>query len=313
MTHHSKTYGIHHITAVASAAAENLAFYRDILGLRLVKKTVNFDDPYTYHLYYGDGQGAPGTLLTFFPWENLPQGKPGAGMVTSVAFGIPVRSVDFWIDRLRRNGRTLKTEERFEKPVIQLTDPDGLPLELIGMENPPPTAAWSESPIDAALGITGFHSASATLRSLKEIRHFLTEMMGMTLQDSEKNRFRFRTDSRTGPGRFFDVRVDPTAPKGNGGTGTVHHIAFRAENDADQAAWRNRLRQSGLEVTAVRDRKYFRSIYFHSPGGILFEIATDPPGFEVDEPASELGKGLKLPKQYEGMRGEIENRLPALA
>ncbi|MFP4350647.1 MAG: ring-cleaving dioxygenase, partial [Desulfococcaceae bacterium] len=240
-------------------------------------------------------------------------GRPGAGMVTSLAFGIPVRAVDFWIDRLRDNGRTVTTEERFGEPIIQLNDPHGLPLELIGMDNPPSTGVWAESPVDAAHGITGIHSAAATLNSLEEIRSLLTEVMGMTLQNSEKNRFRFRTDSRHAPGHFYDIMVDPKAPAGRIGTGTVHHIAFRTENDEQQATWRKRLHQAGLEVTGVRDRKYFRSIYFHSPGGVLFEIATDPPGFEVDESASELGKGLMLPRQYKSKRGEIENRLPVLA
>ena len=311
---HTKQYipGIHHITAVASSAAANLAFYEKVLGLRLVKQTVNFDDPYTYHLYYGDAQGTPGTILTFFPWENLPQGKPGSGMVTAVAFAIPRQSVDFWVNRIDGAGIEMQTEERFGEPVLRFVDPHGLPLELVGVMTPPSTIYWEDGPVTETHAITGFHSATATVNRLEEIKGLLLDVMGMTLKERENNRYRFRLESHKAPGHIYDVVFDPEAPAGRPGGGTVHHIAFRTEDGESQTVWQSLLRQSGFGVTDVRDRNYFRSIYFHSPGGVLFEIATDPPGFSVDENLEELGTSLKLPNQYEHMRETIENQLPPL-
>lgn len=304
--------GIHHITAVSSSAAENLAFYENVLGQRLVKQTVNFDDPYTYHLYYGDAEGTPGTILTFFPWENLPQGRPGAGMISAIAFAVPSKSIDFWIQRIDASGIAIKTEERFGEPVIQFADPHGLPIELIGVADLPSTAYWHKSPIPGEYAISGFHSATATLNSLEEKKDLLEDVMGLTLHDQTNNRYRFKMENTASPGHFYDLVVDPQAPTGRPGGGTVHHIAFRTDNDATQSAWQSTLRNSGMGVTGVRDRKYFRSIYFHSPGGVLFEIATDPPGFSVDEPVEKLGSALKLPAQYEHIRADIETRLPLL-
>ena len=312
MTTKTKISGIHHITAVTSSAAENLKFYENFLGLRMVKQTVNFDDPYTYHLYYGDAQGSPGTILTFFPWENLPTGRPGTGMVTAITFAIPVQSVDFWIGRFKKQGIGIKLNERFGDPVIQLTDPHGLPVELIGTANLPPTAYWQESPIPETNAIAGLHSATATLKSLEQNKTLLVELLDMTLFDQQHNRYRFKMDGPHSPGQFYDIVVDPKGPSGRPGGGTVHHIAFRTDNDTTQSLWQSILRKSGTSVTEVRDRKYFRSIYFHTPEGVLFEIATDPPGFTLDESTDELGSSLKLPDQYEPMRADIERRLPIL-
>ena len=304
--------GIHHITAVTSSAAENLAFYEKILGLRLVKKTVNFDDPFTYHLYYGDAKGSPGTILTFFPWENLPRGKPGAGMVTAIAFAIPRTSIAFWTRRIGAQAIRVEKSDRFGDPVLQFADPHGLPIELIATSDPPPTAHWTEGPIEKAHAVTGFHSATATVNGLEENNNLLREVMGMTLHEQENHRYRFRMTATEAPGHFLDVVYDPKAPLGRPGGGTVHHIAFRTENDASQLRWQSILRKSGVGVTDVRDRKYFRSICFHIPAGVLFEIATDPPGFSVDESAHELGSSLRLPEQYEPKRAEIAPRLPRL-
>ena len=304
--------GIHHITAVTSSAANNLAFYEKILGLRLVKKTVNFDDPYTYHLYYGNTQGSPGTLVTFFPWENLLQGKPGAGMVTAIAFAIPRPSMDFWAQRITATGTAIQTGERFGDPVIQFHDPCGLPIELIGIPDPPSTGPPYQSPIPASCAITGFHSATATLSALDDIRSLLVDVMGMDLHHHEANRYRFMMKDRGSPGHWYDVLVDTHAALGKPGGGTVHHIAFRTASDRTQALWQKHLRKNGVPATDVRDRKYFRSIYFNSPEGILFEIATDPPGFAIDESMDALGTALKLPDQYEPIRAAIENRLPPL-
>jgi len=304
--------GIHHITAVTSSAAENLAFYEKTLGLRLVKKTVNFDDPFTYHLYYGDAKGSPGTILTFFPWENLPRGKPGAGMVTAIAFAIPRSSIEFWTRRIGAQAIRIEKSDRFGDPVLQFADPHGLPIELIGSSDPPSTAHWPEGPVEKAHAVTGFHSATTTVNVLEENNTLLRDVMGMTLHGRENHRYRFRLNATEAPGHFLDVVYDPKAPLGRPGGGTVHHIAFRTESDASQLRWQSILRKSGVGVTDVRDRKYFRSIYFHIPAGVLFEIATDPPGFLVDESLRELGSSLQLPEQYEPMRSEIEQRLPRL-
>ena len=307
-----KISSIHHITAVTSSAAENLAFYENTLGLRLVKQTVNFDDPYTYHLYYGDAQGSPGTILTFFPWENIPQGRPGAGMVTAISLAVARQSINFWIKRFKAQGVPIDTTERFGDPVIQLNDPHGLPVELTGTAEQPPTVYWQDSLIPEAHAVKGFHSATATIRSLNETKTLLTGLMGMSLHDQEGNRYRFKMEDPASPGHFYDIIIDPQALVGIAGAGTVHHIAFRTHDDHTQSGWQSVLKTAGIGVTGIRDRKYFRSIYFHTPEGVLFEIATDPPGFAVDETENELGKFLMLPDQYEHMRSEIEQRLPIL-
>ena len=304
--------GIHHITAIASSAAENLAFYEDVLDLRLVKKTVNFDDPYTYHLYYGDSAGAPGTIMTFFPRENLPRGKAGAGMVTAIAFSIPMGSIDHWRKRLEVNGIETEEGRRFGDRFIQLKDPHGLSLELI--ETPTAYLALNRRSQSkpAANRILGFHSATALLRSLEEIRTLFVNLMGMKLHDKEGNRYRFEMKPDNSLGRFYDVVVDAQAEDGRQGGGTVHHIAFRTPTDDELKYWQESITDNGFSVTPIRDRKYFKSIYFHEPGGVLIEIATDQPGFSVDETDDELGNELQLPDRYEPIRKEIEGRLPKL-
>jgi glyoxalase family protein len=304
--------GIHHITAVASSTAETIDVYENVLGLRLVKQTVNFDDPFTYHLYYGDARGTPGTILTFFPWADLPRGRPGSGMVAAIAFAIPRPSTEFWIRRIKATGRSFQVGERFGDPVITFADTGGLPIELIGRVDPPPTAGWDRSPIPGDHAIRGFHSATATLSGIEDIQALLEGELGMRRHLQEGSRYRFMTADQTAPGHHFDVVADPAAPPGKPGGDTVHHIAFRTATDKTQAQWQSKLRQAGRHVTEVRDRKYFRSIYFHSPGGVLFEIATDPPGFTVDESLDDLGAALMLPDQHEPIRTAIEKRLPAL-
>ena len=312
MTNDPKIGGIHHITAIASSASDNLAFYTDVLGMRLVKKTVNFDDPYTYHLYYGDSAGAPGTIITFFPWEDLPRGKAGAGMVTAIAFSIPAGSVDYWRQRLDGHGIETAEGQRFGEHVILFEDPHGLSLELI--ETPAIKRALNRNRRSnlSAHRIEGFHSATALLRSPEETQSLLVNLMGMELHGTENNRLRFKMKDDDACGHLYDVVVDAKARAGQSGGGTVHHIAFRTPTDDEQLHWQHSLMESGFSVTPVRDRKYFKSIYFHEPGGVLFEIATDPPGFTVDEPLERLGRALKLPDQYESIRSEIEGRLPGL-
>jgi glyoxalase family protein len=312
MNNNSKISGIHHITAIASSASENLAFYEEALGLRLVKKTVNFDDPYTYHLYYGDSKGSPGTIITFFPWEKLPRGKTGAGMVTSIAFSISMGSVDHWRNRLNGEGIETKEGSRFGDHVIQFEDPHGLSLELIETPTAHSALIQSSNQKSAPYRIVGFHSATALLNSLKETQSLLLNLLGMVLHDKEGNRYRFKMESDDFFGHFYDVVIDAQAETGRQGGGTVHHIAFRTPTDDEQKNWQKSLMDKGFSVTPIRDRKYFKSIYFHEPGGVLFEIATDPPGFTVDEPYERLGRDLKLPAQYEFMRTDIESRLPKL-
>jgi glyoxalase family protein len=312
MNNNPNMSGIHHITAIASSASENLAFYQNILGLRLVKKTVNFDDPYTYHLYYGDAAGAPGTIITFFPWENLPPGKSGAGMVTSIAFSIPMGSVGYWRNRLNAHGIRTIEDKRFGDQIIQFADPDGLSLELIVTPTLGSTSIHSGNSKPAAHRIAGLHSATALLRSLEETQSLLVNLMGMKHHDKEGNRYRFKIKGDDSFGQFYDVVVDEQAENGRQGGGTVHHIAFRTPTDDEQKYWQQSLMDNGFSVTPIRDRKYFKSIYFHEPGGILFEIATDPPGFTVDEAYDNLGHELQLPDRYEPLRSEIEKRLPQL-
>jgi glyoxalase family protein len=312
MSEHLKICGIHHITAIASSASENVAFYENVLGLRLVKKTVNFDDPYTYHLYYGDSNGTPGTIITFFPWNNLPRGKAGAGMVTSIAFSIPMGSVSYWRKRLIRHGIESMAGERFGENIIQFEDPHGLSLELIETPRVHPAIDPSSHSKSADNRIVGFHSATALLRSLENTQSLLVNLMGMMLHDTEGNRYRFRMKNDDAFEQFYDVVVDSQAKAGQQGGGTVHHIAFRTPTDNEQLYWRKLLMDNGYSVTPIRDRKYFKAIYLNEPEGVLFEIATDPPGFTVDEPYESLGCDLKLPDQYEAMRSEIEGRLPKL-
>jgi glyoxalase family protein len=306
------TNGIHHITAISSSPDENVNFYQQVLGLRLVKQTVNFDDPHTYHLYYGDATGTPGTVLTFFPWESMPKGRPGSGMIVSVAFAVPKDAMSYWARRLNETGVGVRKTVRFDEVVLEFKDAHGLPIELIGSENPPSVLHWDASPIEGRYSIRGFHSATALENRLEDTRTLLAQSMGMVLHASEKNRYRFRMDGAPSTGRYLDVVVDRTAPKGRLGTGSVHHIAFRTGTDQEQLAWQTHLRRAGIDVTEVRDRNYFKSIYFHEPGGILFEIATDTPGFAVDEPLEHLGRSLMLPAQYERIREEIEAGLPPL-
>ena len=304
--------GIHHITAIASSAAENLRFYTNVLGLRLVKKTVNFDDPYTYHLYFGDRAGTPGTILTFFPWENMPPGKDGAGAATAVAFAVPNAAVPFWSERLEDRGIKIFTEMRFKEPVLRFKDPHGLSLELVGTERKAAMAPWAADGIPARHAISGFHSATATVHDARQPRRALETLLGLQPLGSEGNRIRFAMADPSAAGSYYDLVEDRAAPPARQGGGTVHHIAFRTPDDRDQKRWRERIVDSGFDVTPVIDRNYFHSIYFREPGGVLFEIATDPPGFTVDETESSLGSELKLPKRYEARRSEIEKRLPPI-
>jgi glyoxalase family protein len=304
--------GIHHITAIAGEPQENLDFYAGVLGLRLVKLTINFDDPGTYHLYYGDGIGHPGTIMTFFPWPKAPNGRKGTGQVTATAFAVPKGAIGYWADRLDQH-RIAHREpsDRFGEKVLSCTDPDGLVIELIATSNVMAERAYFEGPVPAEYAIHGFHSATLTEAGYHRTASLLTDAMGLRLLEHEGNRFRYAMDAG-GPGAIADVVCAPEERSGRVAVGTVHHIAWRAADDERQDSWQKDLARLGYDVTPVIDRKYFHSIYYKEPGGILFEIATDPPGFAIDEPPEALGSKLQLPHWLESAREELLGILPPL-
>lgn len=305
--------GLHHITAIAGDPVRNLQFYRDCLGLRLVKRTVNFDDPFTYHFYFGDTVGSPGTILTFFPWPRARRGSAGAGMIEAVAFAVPSGSLDFWRRRLETAAVTVRDRPRiFDERGLAFTDPDGMQLELVEAAAPAPGEAvqpWSGI-VPAEHAIRAFHGATEQVRRFEPTDTLLRERLGFSLVAEESGRRRYRAGN-TGIG-VYDVVADPAAPEAIGGAGTVHHIAWKTADADSNLRWRERLTAAGVHVSPLMDRNYFHSIYFREPGGVLFEFATNGPGFAIDETAEALGSALKLPAQYEEHRARIEAALPPL-
>jgi glyoxalase family protein len=307
----TKPTGIHHVTAIASAPQANIDFYAGLLGLRLVKKTVNFDDPSAYHLYYGDETGTPGSIVTFFYWPGHGnRGRVGAGQMTKLSFSAPALSLDYWHDRVIRHGVTVHHVTRFGEEVLTLPDPDGIPCEIVAVANDA-RSGWGGNGIAAAHALRGLHTAELTVRSAEPTEKLLTGEMGWRLLRREDNRARFEAGPG-GSGRYVDLIENSTAAPGLQGTGTIHHVAWRVPDDASQLAMRELLADGGYGVSDVRDRSYFHSIYYREHGGILFEIATDGPGFSVDEPVPSLGTALKLPGQFERARKQIEASLPPL-
>jgi glyoxalase family protein len=307
------THGIHHVTAIAGDPQANLDFYVGVLGLRFVKRTVNFDDPGTYHFYYGDRIGSPGTLLTFFPWAGAQRGRRGPGQAEVTAFAIPAGSLGYWTERLKAHGVAFDgPAARFDEEAVSFLDPDGLALELVARADAAAVTPWSEGPIAAEHEIRGFHSVALAVARSSPTAALLEGVMGYRAVGESGGRRRFVAD-HAGPGAFVDVVESSDTPAGRMGTGTVHHVAFRAADDAEQAAARDTLLAERMRVTPVQERNYFRSIYFREPGGVLFEIATDPPGMTVDEPVESLGESLKLPPWYERLRPELERHLPKIA
>ena len=304
--------GLHHITAVASNAQQNLDFYENVLGQRLVKRTVNFDDPGTYHLYYGDDIGTPGTILTFFPWAHVVPGRPGHGEATAVGYRIPASALGYWKDRLADLGfETQEEAARFGEAVIQFNDPDGMAIELIASDVEGSVAHWEEGPVPAEAALQGFHSVTLWLKSVEATANLLVNELGYTKVGEEGNRSRFKA-AGIGSGLYIDLLHTPDVGPGRFGAGSIHHIAFRTVDDTEQAEYSALLTRAGQQVTPVKDRQYFHSIYFRSPGGVLFEVATDAPGFLYDEPREELGNSLKLPEWLEENRDRIETLVPAL-
>ncbi len=301
--------GIHHITAIASDPQKNIDFYVGVLGLRMVKKTVNFDDPGTYHFYFGDAAGSPGTILTFFPWPGAKRGTQGSGSVIATAFAVPVGSIDRWASRLGDLGVVITDRgTRFGSKFVAFEDHDGMGLEVIETAGVETLPAWGLEP---AMAIRGFHSATLSVRSCEATSRMLRDGLGMMEEGSENGRQRFVSVDQTGAiGRVIDVLTEPDRAPSRLGAGVVHHIAVRATDDAHELALQRVLADSGYGVTDVRERFYFRSVYYRERGGVLFEIATDAPGFAIDEPSDSLGMSLKLPPQYEGARSRLEAHLP---
>lgn len=304
----SRVHGIHHVTALAGHPQSNVDFYAGVLGLRLVKRTVNFDDPSTYHLYYGDGNGAPGTIVTFFPWgRGTPRGRIGTGQVSTIALSIPPGALDYWTERLaRRDVPFDDPADRFDETFVALRDPDGLRLELVTADDPRP--GWVRAGVPPDKAVRGVHHVALSLAGYERTATLLTDSLGMRPVAETQGRFRFAAGDG-GPGAIVDLLCTPDAPRGSMGRGVVHHVAWRADSDDEQGRLRRRLVEAGHDVTPVLDRNYFHSIYFREPGHVLFEVATDPPGFAVDETAAGLGTALMLPSWLEADRPAIERRL----
>jgi glyoxalase family protein len=305
--------GIHHVTAIAGPARRNLDFYGRVLGLRLVKKTVNFDDPGTYHLYYGDAAGAPGTILTFFPWEHAAAGRLGVGETQETAFRVPAGAIGYWTHRLVEHGVVHEQpQKRFGETVLSFRDPDGMRLAIIGVTGIESEPAWGEGGIPAEYAIRGFHSVSLLLDEAAPTGAILSDVFGFKEIARDGSLIRYKAEG-TALGNIIDLRAAGGFLPARQGAGSVHHIAFRAADDAAQQEMVRRLAENhGIRTTEQKDRNYFRSVYFREPGRVLFEIATDVPGFAVDEAPESLGQALKLPAQYEAQRSRIEAVLPDL-
>ncbi len=306
----NKILGLHHITAIAGDAKRNFNFYSNILGLRFIKKTVNFDDPGTYHFYFGDEVGSAGTILTFFPWgEGIQQGRKGSGMATEIGYSVPKGSLDFWQKRFEKyNVIYNKPAEKFGEKYLTFLDPDGLKLELIESKTEDNRKAWETEEVKADVATKGFHNITLTLNDIKPTAAILTEIFGYKLIDQDVNRYRYATDAVENAA-IVDLVELSDEKRGLNANGTVHHVAFRVQNDEILMHFREKIEDYGLSITPQIDRQYFHSLYFREPGGVLFEIATDNPGFTVDESLEELGKNLKLPAQYESQRKDIEDHL----
>jgi glyoxalase family protein len=305
------TTGIHHVTAIAGEPQRNVDFYVGLLGLRMVKKTVNFDDPETYHLYYGDGAGTPGSIMTFFPWPGAPRGRIGAGQLAVMSFSVPATSLGYWTERLVEAGvRFEKPEDRFGETAVRFPDLDGLRLELVAAEKDD-REGWAHGPAPAEQAVRGFHHVTLVVADPSRTGKLMTETLGFRQTGEIEGRARYEA-GEGGPGTTVDVADGTGFPRGTMGVGTVHHVAFRVPDEETQLKLREEVAALGYNVTAVLDRNYFRSIYFREPGGVLFEIATDPPGFAVDEEPEHLGEILKLPPWLEPQRDRLEEVLPPL-
>ena len=328
--HERQIAGIHHVTALAGDPQANADFYTGVLGLRLVKKTVNYDDPGTYHLYYGDELGRPGTLLTFFPWPHARRGQLGAEQATVTSFSVPEGSFGYWSERLRQSGTAHDEPRRRgeDEELLRLLDPDGLELELVAHAGSGAGSPWEDGPVAPEHAIRGFFAVTVVEWNADRTADMLAGTLGFRLEAQAGSRFRFAigapaaaagspetasSPAARGLGTRLDLLAQPTAGRGRISAGTVHHVAWRVAGDREQQAWHRDLIAGGHHVSPIMDRQYFHSIYFREPGGVLFEIATDAPGMTTDESAAQLGSGLRLPSWLEPSRPQIEAALPPLA
>lgn len=304
--------GLHHLTVMASDPQKNVDFFTQVLGQRLVKVTVNFDDPGTYHLYYGDETGAPGTIMTYFPWPGAARGQRGNGEIVAAAYAAPAASQGYWTTRLQSFGVPFSEHTRFGSPAVRFEDPDGLWVELIFEDGAAVPSFWPNSPVPREHALSGFHSVTGWVAQTARTEALLTGPLGFTRvgsePDAEGTRTRYRGQS-DGVGLYIDLVERPSQPHGQFSAGSVHHVALRTVDDTEQLEYQTLLGAHGYQVTPVQDRQYFHSIYFREHSGILFEVATDAPGFPDDEPVEELGKHLKLPAWYESKRAAIEARI----
>lgn len=306
------TSGLHHVTAIGGDPQRNADFYLRTLGLRLVKTTVNFDDPGTYHLYYGDESGRPGSLLTFFPWRDVPGGRQGNGQATTTSFSVPADSIGWWQQHLAEAGvETSRITSTDNEDTLSFRDPDGLEIALVAHPQGDPRDPWDTPFVPAEHAIRGLHSVTLSVAREDATAAMLADDLGLTFHSQHGNRLRFQAGDG-GPGALADILVTPDAPDGLVAGGTVHHVAWKVPDDATQRAWREELVGKGVRVTAIMDRQYFHSIYFREPGGTLLEIATEDIGFNIDEPLLELGQALKLPPWLEPNREQIKAALPPL-
>jgi glyoxalase family protein len=305
VTHPPPTAGLHHVSVITGTSAQTVSFYTELLGLRFVKQTVNYDDPFMHHVYFADERGSPGTLLTCFPFERGLDGRVGRPQPISTALAVPRASIDYWVDRLGAYGA--EQSERFGEPVVRFTDGMGQPLELVGTNTE--TEPWSDGPVPSEHAIRGLHSVTLASASPFQTASVL-DALGFDLHAQAGDRVRYRTAAHgSEPGTVVDV-LDTDLPFGREGIGTAHHVAFRFEDETALAAWRDRLIADGLEPTYVKDRQYFQSVYVREPGGILVELATDGPRLNVDEPVGSPGTSLQLPPWLEEDREMITAQLP---
>lgn len=308
----NRPLGLHHVTAIAGDARRNYEFYTNVLGIRLVKKTVNFDDPGTYHFYYGDETGTPGSILTFFPWQGVKKGYPGVGLATEIGYSVPSGSLRFWQERFEKMAvKHQPIGERLGEEFLQFEDPDGLVLSLIAPTAVDKRKPWTTSDVTENVATRGFHSVVLTQRRSEPTARILTDVLGYQSGAQEGNRLRFQTDAIESA-NIVDIVEESTGQAGINAGGTNHHVAFRVSDDKVLMEMREKVQSAGLNITEKIDRNYFYSLYFREPGGVLFELASDNPGFATDETVSELGSGLMLPAQYESNRKQIEARLPVI-
>ena len=303
--------GIHHVTCITGDVQKCVDFYVSVLGLRFIKKSINQDLPDTYHIYFGDYLGTPGTAMTFFGWPTWPDRRTGTGQVTTVSFAVPHGSLDFWAARLQKVGVEHTKVRRFDIDALVLRDADGIELELVGQASDERFVPWREAPVAQEHAIRGFHSVTLTLAETAATLKLLTSTMGFRQAGKEGNRTRFETGGG-GPHAVLDLVDSPEGPAGEESIGTVHHVAWRTQDAASQISWRELLLRAGRNVTAVIDRWYFKSIYYREPGGVLFEIATDGPGFTVDESPEKLGTKLSLPPWFQVRRDRLDETLPPI-